>query len=173
MDVIYIKKAEHWRIDALKLWCWRRLFRVPWAARKSNQLILKEINPKYSLEELMLKLKLLYFGHLMKRADSLEMTLLLGKTEGKSRGRWQRTRWLDDTCHWLNGHEFEQAPGDCEGQGSLVCYSPWGHLESDMTEWLNNKNIFSAGCRIVVPLYSVVCLQGVRLVQRLLPLSPW
>ena len=173
MDVVYIKKAEHWRIDALKLWCWRRLFRVPWAARKSNQLILKEINPKYSLEELLLKLKLLYFGHLMKRADSLEMILLLGKTEGKSRGRWLRTRLLDDTCHWLNGHEFEQAPGGCEGQGSLVCYSPWGHKESDMTEWLNNKNIFSAGCRIVVPLYSVVCLQGVRLVQRLLPLSPW
>ena len=82
-----VKKAECQRIDALKLWCWRRLFRVLWAASRSNQSILKEINPKYSLEELMLKLKLLYFGHLMKRANSLEMTLLLGKTEGKRRGR--------------------------------------------------------------------------------------
>ena len=79
-----VKKAEHQRIDALKLWCWRRLLRVPWTARRSNQSILKEINPEYSLEELMLKLKLQYFGHLI-RANSLEKTLMLGKTEGRRR----------------------------------------------------------------------------------------
>ena len=80
-----IKKAEHRRIDALELWCWRRLLRVPWTARRSNQSILKEINPEYSLEELMLKLKLQYFGNLMQRSNSLEKTLMLGKTEGKRR----------------------------------------------------------------------------------------
>ena len=83
-----IKKAECQRIDAFELWCWRRLLRVPWTARKSNQLILKEINPGYSLEGLMLKLKLQYFGHLMQRTDPLEKTLLLGKTEGRRRMRW-------------------------------------------------------------------------------------
>ena len=90
-----IKKAEHWRIDAFELWCWRRLLRVPWTARKSNQSIWKEINPEYSLEGLMLKLKLQYFGHLMWRANSLEKTLMMRKTEGKRRRGWQRTRWLD------------------------------------------------------------------------------
>jgi len=89
-----LKKAECWRIDAFELWCWRRLLRVPWTARRSNQSILKEISPKYSLEGLMLKLKLQYFGHLMWRADSLEKTLMLGKIEGGRRG-WQRMRWLD------------------------------------------------------------------------------
>ena len=89
-----IKKAEHQRIDALKLWCWRRLLRVPWTARRSNQSILKEINPEYSLEELMLKLKLQYFGNLMQRPNSLEKTLMLEKTEGKSRRGWQSRRWL-------------------------------------------------------------------------------
>ena len=90
-----IKKAECRRIDAFELWCWRKLLRVPWTARRSNQSILKEISPEYSLEGLMLKLKLLYFGHLMQRTDSLEKTLMLGKMEGgKGRGR-QRMRWLD------------------------------------------------------------------------------
>ena len=89
------KKAEHQRIDAFKLWCWRRLLRFPWTARGSNQLILKEINPEYSLEGLMLKLKLQYFGHLMQRADSLEKTLILGKIEGRRRKGRQRMRWLD------------------------------------------------------------------------------
>ena len=90
-----IKKAEHQRIDAFELWCWRRLLRVPWTARRSNQSILKEINGEYLLEGLMLKLKLQYFGHLMWRVDSLEKTLMLGKIEGRrTRGR-QRTRWLD------------------------------------------------------------------------------
>ena len=89
------KKVECWRIDAFELWCWRRLLRVPWTARRSNQSILKEISPKYSLEGLMLKLKLQYFGHLMWRADSFEKILMLGKIEGGRRRRRQRMRWLD------------------------------------------------------------------------------
>ena len=90
-----IKKAEHWRIDAFELWCWRRLLRVPWTARRSSQSILKEISPGCSLEGLMLELKLQYFGHLMRRADSLEKTLMLGKIEGRRRRGRQRMRWLD------------------------------------------------------------------------------
>ena len=90
-----IKKAEHQRIDAFELWCWRRLLRVPRTARKSNQSILKEISPEYSLEALMLKLKLQYFRHLMWRTDSLEKTLMLGKVEGRRKRGWQRMRWLD------------------------------------------------------------------------------
>ena len=90
-----IKKAEHWRTDAFELCCWRRLLRIPWTARKSNRSILKEINSKYSLEGLMLKLKLQYFGHLMRRANSFEKTLMLGRTEGRRRRGWQRMRWLD------------------------------------------------------------------------------
>ena len=89
------KKAEHWRTDAFKLWCWRRLLRVPWTARRSNQSILKEISPGYSLEGLMLKLKLQYFGHLMRRADSFEKTLMLGKIKIRRRRGWERMRWLD------------------------------------------------------------------------------
>ena len=86
-------KAEHWKIDTFELWCWRRLLRVPWTVRRSNQSILKEINPEYSLEGLILQFQ--YFGHLMQRADSLEKTLMLGKIEGRRRRGWQRTRWLD------------------------------------------------------------------------------
>ena len=100
-----IKKAEHRRMDAFELWCWRRLLRVPWTARRSNQLILKETSPEYSLEGLMLKLKLQYFCHLMRRADSLEKTLMLGKIEGRRRRGRQ-----DEMVGWhhrLNGHEFE------------------------------------------------------------------
>ena len=127
-----IKKAEHWRIDAFELWYWRRLLRVPWTERRSNQSILKKISSEYSLEELMLKLKLQYFGHLMWRAYSLENTVMLGKTKGWRRRGWQRIRWLDGIIQpWLNGHEFEQDLGDGEGQGSLC--SPWGCKESDMT----------------------------------------
>ena len=90
-----IKKAECQRTDAFELWCWRRLLRVPWTARRSNQSILKEISPEYSLEGLMLKLKLQYFGHLMRRTNSLEKTMMLGKIEGRRRRGRQRTRWLD------------------------------------------------------------------------------
>ena len=91
-----IMKTEHWRVDAFELWCWRRLLGVPWTARRSNQSILKEISPEYSLEGLVLKLKLQYFGHLMWRTDSLEKTLMLGKIEGRRRRGRQRMIWLDD-----------------------------------------------------------------------------
>ena len=131
-----IKKAKHWRIDAFELWCWGRLLRLPWTARP-NQPILKEINPEYSLERLMLKLKLRYFGHLMRRTDSFVKTLMLGKTEG--RRRKGRMRWLDEMVgwhHWLNRHESEETLGVGDGQGGLVCCSPRGHKESDMTERL-------------------------------------
>ena len=96
-----VKKTEHRRIDAFELWCWRRLLRVPWTARRSNQFILKEISPGCSLEGLLLKLKLQYFGHLMWRADSLEKTLMLGKIEGKRRRGRQRVRWLDGITHTM------------------------------------------------------------------------
>ena len=112
------------------------LFRVPWTAKRSNLSILKEIHPECSLEGL--KLKLQYLGHLMQRANSLEKTLLLGKIEGRRRSEQQHE--MVGWHHWLNGHESEQTAGDGEGQGSLVCCSPWGHKESDPTEWLNSNN---------------------------------
>ena len=120
-----IKKAEHRRIDAFELWCWRRLLRVPWTARKFNQSILKEISPEYSLEGLMLKLKLQYFGHLMQRTDSFEKTLMLGKIEGRRRRGWQRmdewttspTRltwvWANSGSWWWTGK-----PGVLQSMGS-------------------------------------------------------
>ena len=120
------------RIDAFELWCWRKLLRIPWTARRSNQSILKEISPEYSLEGLMLKLKLQYFGHLMRRTDSFVKTLMLGKIEGRRKRGRQRMKH-----HWLNGHEFEQTPEDSEGQGILVYCSPWDHKESDMAKQLN------------------------------------
>ena len=116
-----IKKAECWGIDAFELWCWRRLLRVPWTARKSSQSILKEINPEYSLEGLIPKPKLQYFAHLMQRADSLEKTLMLGKTEGKRWRGWHRMRWLDGITDSM----------DMNLSKLLVCCSPWGLQESD------------------------------------------
>ena len=110
---------------------------LPWTPRRSNQSILKEINSEYSLEELMLKLKLQYFGHLMQRAVPLEKTLMLGKIEGRRRRGWEND--MVGWHHQLYGHEFEQALGDSEGQGSLVCYCLRGHKASDTTEWLSNK----------------------------------
>ena len=107
--------------------------RVPWTARRLNQSILKEISPEYSLEGLILKLKLQCFGHLMQRTNSLEKTLMLGKIEGRGR-RGQTEDEMVGWRHRLDGHEFEQAPGVGDGQGSLVCCSPRGHKESDMTE---------------------------------------
>ena len=121
-----IKKAEHWRIDAFKMWYWGRLLTVPWTVRSSKQSILKEIDPEYSLEGLILELKLQYFGHLMWRADSLVNTLMLGKMQ-REKGMTE-----DEMVGWhhqLHGHEFEQAPGDSEEQGSLACCSPWGHQD--------------------------------------------
>ena len=124
-----VKKAECWRIDAFELWCWRRLFRVPWTARRSKQSILKEIGPRCYLEGMMLKLKLQYFGHLKRRVDSLEKTLMLGGIGGRRRRGRQRMRWLDGIAtRWL-------WVGD--GQGGLTCCNSWGRKESDKTEWLN------------------------------------
>ena len=125
-----IKKAEHWWIDAFELWCWRRVFRVPWTARRSNQSILKESSPGCSLKGLILKLKLQYFGHLMWRADSLEKKLMLGKIEDRRRRGQQRMRWLD-------GRWFGWTPGVGDGQGGLACWGSWGCKELDTTEWLN------------------------------------
>ena len=133
-----IKKAESWRIDAFDLWCWRRLLRDPWTARRSNQSILKEMSRKYSLEGLMLKLKLQIFGHLMQRTYSLEKTLMLGKIEGRRRRRRQRMRWLRwmRWHHQLDGHEFEQALVAGDGQGSLPCCSPW---VTESRTWLSSR----------------------------------
>ena len=132
-----VKKAEHRRIDYFELWCWRIFLRVLWTARRSNQSILKEISPEYSLEGLMLKLKLQYFGHLMWRTDSLEKTLMLGKIEGRRR----RGAIEDDMVGWhhrLNGHEFEQVLGVGDGQGGLACCSPWGCKE--WHDWVTELN---------------------------------
>ena len=122
-------KAEHQRIDAFELRCWRRPLRVPWTARRSTQSILKEINPDYSLERLMLKLQ--YFGHLMPRANSMKKTLMLGKTEGKRRRGRQRMRWLDGITDSTDMNLGKLQDG--EGQGDLACCSPGGHKESDST----------------------------------------
>ena len=131
-----VKKAECRRIDAFELWCWGRLLRVPWTARRSNQSILKEISPEYSLEGLMLKLNLQYFGHLMQRADSLEKTLMLGGIEGRKRRGRQRMRCLDGITDMMDMSlsKFQEL---VDGQGSLACYSPWGCKESYTTERLN------------------------------------
>ena len=130
-----VKRAECQRIDAFELWCWRRLLRVPCTARRSNQSILKEISSGCSLEGLMLKLKLHYFGHLMQRVDSLEKTLMLGGIGGR------RRRGREDEMvgwhHWLDGCESKWTPGVGDGQGGLACCSSWSHKQSDTTERLN------------------------------------
>ena len=126
-----VKKAERWRIDAFELWCWRRLLRVPWTARRSNQSILKEVNPWISLEGMMLKLKLQYFGYMIRRADWLKKTLILGKIEGRRRRGWQRMRWLDGITDLMDMSWTKLR--DSEGQGSLVSCSSWGHKELDTT----------------------------------------
>ena len=130
-----IKKAELQKIEAFEPWCWRRLLRVPWTARSSNQSILKEISPGCSLEGLMLKLKLQYFGHLMQRADSLEKTLMLGKIEGRRWG-WQRMRWLDGIADSMD-MSLSKPQELVMDRGGLACCSPWGHKELDTTEQLN------------------------------------
>ena len=128
-EIWTITKAERRRIDAFELWCWRRLLRVPWTTRRSNQSILKEMSPEYSSEGLMLKMKVQYFGHLMQRVNSLEKILMLGKIEGR-RKRAAKNKMVG-WHHQLNGHESEHTLGYSEGQGGLVCCSPWGCKESD------------------------------------------
>ena len=138
-----IKKAECRRIDGFELWCWRRLLRVPWTARRSNQSIQKEISPEYSLEGLMLSLKLQYFGHLMRRADSLERTLMLGKIKGRSRSGWERTGWLDGITDsmdmsmsklrrwWRTGK-----PGELQSMGLQRIRQDWGTEQKQQDEKL-------------------------------------
>ena len=130
-----MKKAERRRIDAFELWCWRRLLRVPWTTRISNQSILKEISPGISLEGMMLKLKLQYFGHLMRSVDSLEKT-----DAGRDWGQEEKGTTEDEMAgchHRLDAHEFEWTLGVGDGQGGLACCDSWGRKELDTTEWLN------------------------------------
>ena len=133
-----IKKAECQRIYAFELWCWRRLLRVPWTARRSNQSMLKEISPEYSLEGL--KLKLQYFGYLMRRADSFEKTLMLRKIEGGRRRGWQRMSWLDGITDSMD--EFEWIPGVGDGQGGLACCSQWVAKSWTWLSWTDTYSGF-------------------------------
>ena len=147
------KEAEHWRIDAFELWCWRRLLRVLWTARRSSQSILKEISPGCSLEGLILKLKLQYFGHLMRRANSLEKTLILGKVEGRKRRGRQRMRWLmasptQWTWVWVNSRSWWWI-----GRPGVLWFIR--SRESDTTQWLNWTDLASA--TIVVTLVCLRC----------------
>ena len=131
-EIWTIKKAEHQRIDAFKLWCWRRLLKVPWTARRSNQAIIKEINTEYSLEGLMLKLNLQYFGHLMQRVNSLEKTLIMGKIEGRRRRGLQRMRLLDSITDPMdmNLSKLQEMVKD---RGSWRAAAPWGRKQLDMS----------------------------------------
>ena len=128
-----VKKAERRRIDGFELWCWRRLLRVPWTARISNQSILKEINPGISLEGMMLKLKLQYFGHLMGRVDSLEKTLMLGGIGGRRKRGRQRMRWVDGITDSMNA-SLSELRELVMHRGGLACCDSWGRKELDTTE---------------------------------------
>ena len=150
-----IKKAEHWRINAFELWCCRRPLRVLWTARRSNQSILKEVSPEYSLEGLVLKLKLQYSGHLMRRTESFE-----DPDSGKDWRRVEKGTTEDEMVGWnqqLDGHEFEQILRVADWQGRLECYSPWGHKESDMTEWLTEWcSAWKSSCHVLTVIQVLV-----------------
>ena len=146
-----IKKAESWRIDAFELWCWRRLLGVPWTARRSSESILKEISPEYSLEGLMLKLKLQYFGHLMWRTDIFEKTLMLGMIEGWRRRGPQGMRRLDGITSSMDMSLWWMGVSD--GQGGHMCCSPLGRKESDTTQRLDWTELM-APLRTVLPVHS-------------------
>ena len=154
-----VEKAELWRIDAFELWCWRRLLRVPWTARRSNQSILKETSPGCSLEGKMLKLKLQYFGHLMRRVDPLEKTDAGRDWEQEEKGMTEDE--MAGWHHWLNGLESEWTPGVGDRQGGLVCCDSWGHKESDTTEWLNWR-ILCNHFEIFVNVFSWMFIQVVN-----------
>ena len=161
-----IKKAEHWRIDAFELWYWRRLLSVPFTLRNSNQSTLKEINPEYSLEGLMLKLQ--PFGHLMRRADSLERPDA-GKGWGQEKGATE-----DEMVGWhdrLNGQEFEQILGDSHRQGSLACCGSWGCKESDTTERLNNRGWYGYTAKHNTPFRKVSATREAQKYQRKMEVS--
>ena len=154
-EIWTLKKAECRRIDAFELWCWRRLLRVPWTARRCNQSILKKISPEYSLEGLMLKLKLQYFGHLMWRADSFEKTLMLGKAEGRRRRRRQKMRWLDGITHSVDMGLSKLG----DGQGGLACCSPWGRRVGQWRK-LSAKELMLFNCGVGEDCWESLGLRG-------------